>query len=168
MKKYQESDDFLAHVTDISGHTTSVTHYCDFLNISTTTHYAWLKTHENYAKAYRRGVHNQCEKAYTAIDEIFAQMSDKASSAKLDAAKYMLERADRLYLINAASSQYNFAEGTIQERFKKVFDSYVKGFISQLTFKTMTAALKIEAEIENPEIGKQIVFLKVDKDDEKL
>lgn len=167
--KYKESQEFLSHVTKLASITTSVPHFCNNLDITPSTHHNWIKSHRNYAKAFYDGVQEQCAKSYNAISDIIEfSVGEKAAPSRLEAAKFLLERQERLYLANLYAHGYDITSGTLQERFKRIYEAFAHGLISPSVFKTLTAALKTESEIEDTGAVDQNIIIKIDKDEENL
>lgn len=169
MNKYDESPQYLKLVSEVASKTTSITHYCNVMEISVYQHRKRLKDDQKYAKAYQNGINKPCEHAYCAIYEIMDHaIGEKGWSARFEAAKFILERQERLYLSNLYANGYDIKTGTPQERFKNVWNAFNDGLISQSIFKTLVAALKTGGEIVTQESPNQNLTLVFDKDDGEL
>ncbi|WP_018300126.1 hypothetical protein [Fangia hongkongensis] len=144
--------------------------YCDLLGITTVTHYDWIKkdSESKYLNAYREGITERRQQLVDQLNEVTREMSEKSTSARLEAIKYLLERQDRMYIANLKSMGINLSEGTDQEKISKIYDCYHQGLINNDTAKMLLSALKTKSDIDNPNAGNQQIILKIDKDDGKL
>ena len=99
MEDWKGTREYFNLVRDVAQKTTSIVHYCNVMEISPYMHRKRLKTDRRYARAFQEGIGATCEKAYHAIYDILdLALGQQAQGARLEAAKFIIERQDRLYL----------------------------------------------------------------------